>query len=60
MHPYTNYENNEIWRVVEKSILDLIENQDIEITTKEEYVIGYITQQVMKEIEKENDFEPKT
>lgn len=60
MHPYTKYENTEIWRIVEKSIHDLIENQDIEITTKIDYVIGYITQQVMKEIEKENDFESKT
>jgi uncharacterized protein with HEPN domain len=29
MHPYTKYENTEIWRIVEKSINDLIENQDI-------------------------------
>ena len=47
MHPYTQNENSEIWRVLEKSIRELIENQDIEITTKEKYVTGYITKQVI-------------
>jgi len=41
-HPYMEYENTALWIVLQKAINELKENQDIEITTKEEYVIGYL------------------
>jgi hypothetical protein len=41
-HPYQKYENSKLWIAVENAIDDLIENQDIELTTRKEYVVGYI------------------
>lgn len=41
-HPYKEYENTSIWSVVEQAITELVENNDIEIQTPIEYVIGYI------------------
>jgi hypothetical protein len=33
-HPYKEYENKKIWKLIEKGIDDLIDNQDIELTSK--------------------------
>lgn len=41
-HPYKKFEDTPLWKVVEKAINDLEENQDLEVTTGPEYVIGYI------------------
>lgn len=41
-HSYTELENTQLWKVIEESLNDLIENQDIELTTRKENVIGYI------------------
>ena len=41
-HPYSEYEKTDLWEIITKSIDDLIENQDIVLTTPKEYVIGYI------------------
>lgn len=41
-HPYKEYENTPTWSVVEQAITELVENNDIEIQTPIEYVIGYI------------------
>ncbi|MEY5041269.1 MAG: hypothetical protein RLZZ414_817 [Bacteroidota bacterium] len=52
-HPYKDYENNKLWELIEKGIDDLIENQDIELTTRKEYVIGYLCQIVISSIQDE-------
>lgn len=36
------FENPELWSIVKDGLNDLIDNQDIEIATKEEYVVGYL------------------
>jgi hypothetical protein len=41
-HAYTELENTQLWKVIEDSLNDLIENQDIALTTRKENVIGYI------------------
>jgi hypothetical protein len=41
-HPYTEFEETNLWKFIDKAIDDLIENQDIKLTTKKEYVVGYI------------------
>jgi hypothetical protein len=41
-HSYTRYENSDLWNTVRQAVVDLIENQDLELQTREEYVIGYI------------------
>jgi hypothetical protein len=45
-HPYTDYENTSLWKVVDKSVSELEENQDIKLSTPREYVIGYICKQI--------------
>lgn len=40
-HPYTKYENTELWKKVDQIIGDLVENQDLEETTAREYIVGY-------------------
>ena len=45
-NPYSKYENTVVWRVVEEAVLNLVENQDIKLTTVPVYVIGYICQQL--------------
>ena len=41
-HPYIKYEQDKTWTVVNDLINDLINNNDIELQTPIEYVIGYI------------------
>ena len=41
-HPYIKYEQDKIWTVVNDLINDLINNNDIELQTPIEYVVGYI------------------
>ena len=41
-HPYEKFENTNLWQVVEQSIFELEENQDLKLTTASEYVIGFI------------------
>ena len=37
---YADYKNNSLWKIIEKELLELEENQDIIITTQREIVIG--------------------
>jgi hypothetical protein len=46
-HPYHKYKNSNEWAIVEKAINDLVVNKDLELTTKENHVIGYITKQLI-------------
>jgi hypothetical protein len=39
---YDKYKQNPLWEKVSKLIDELEENQDIEITTVRDYVIGYL------------------
>jgi len=41
-HPYIKFEGTELWKTMSKIIDDLVTNQDIELTTPKEYVIGFI------------------
>jgi len=45
-HPYVKYENTALWSVVKKAVDELIINQDIELTTKEEYVVGLLCKRI--------------
>ena len=44
-HPYIKYEQDKTWTVVNDLINDLINNNDIELQTPIEYVVGYICPQ---------------
>ena len=41
-HPYKEYKQTHLWELLEKTIDDLVTNQDIELTTRKEYVVGYL------------------
>ncbi|MCW8899654.1 MAG: hypothetical protein OQK95_03175 [Gammaproteobacteria bacterium] len=41
-HPYKAFETNENWKIVEKAIADLVDNQDLKEMTDRKYIVGYI------------------
>lgn len=47
-HPYKDLEETEIWKKVSQGIDDLVKNQDINITTQKEYVIGYLCKMIIE------------
>ena len=49
-HPYKEYETSELWEVVKSSIEDLVENNDIELSTPIEYVVGYICKNISESV----------
>lgn len=50
-HPYKKYESSPRWSVVKKLIEDLEANNDLELQTPIEYIVGYIC----KGLEQENN-----
>ena len=46
---YDQYKNSQEWKIIENAINELIQNQDIQLTTLPQYVIGYITKQVIEQ-----------
>ncbi len=56
-HPYEKYEGTKLWQVVCDILKDLKDNQDLELTTKEEYVIGYICNEIDNKLLKVFDAE---
>lgn len=46
-HPYTKYQNSIAWIQIEKILQELIDNQDIQITTSKEYVIGFLCKKLV-------------
>lgn len=47
-HPYKDLEGTELWKKVSQCIDDLVKNQDINITTKKECVIGYLCKMIVE------------
>lgn len=46
-HPYKEYETSELWQPIRSSVEDLIENNDIELFTPIEYVVGYLVKVIL-------------
>jgi hypothetical protein len=44
--PYEGFRDCRLWKVIEKSLDDLKENQDIDITTAQDYVVGYLCKKI--------------
>ena len=44
---YDQYKKTNEWALIQKAVRDLISNQDIILTTMEDYVVGYITKQLV-------------
>ena len=47
-HPYKKLESINLWTVVEEALEELRQNQDIEIITRAEYVIGFLCEKILK------------
>jgi hypothetical protein len=45
-HPYTKFEKTALWDTVQEALVELETNKDLKITTKPEYVISFICQQL--------------
>ena len=44
--PYTDYQGTEEWVIIEYLLKELESNQDIELKTAPEYVIGYLVEKL--------------
>jgi hypothetical protein len=44
--PYDSYQKTKTWKLVKSALKQLVENQDIEITTDPYYVIGFLTKKI--------------
>lgn len=44
--PYIHYRNTEEWAIIARLLEELINNQDIELKTPSEYVIGYLVEKL--------------
>lgn len=42
VHPYTEFENTALWKVLQSELGALSENHDIQLTTADQYVVGSI------------------
>ena len=45
-HPYVEYESSKVWMIVRSSVEELVENNDIELLTPIEYIVGYICKNI--------------
>ncbi len=50
MPKYDEYQNTNLWKKLDEILKDLEENSDIQITTKRDYVIGYLCQKLQEEL----------
>ncbi len=51
MFPYEKYKESELWMKLNDILEELEENQDIEITTHKDYVIGYLCENLQQEFQ---------
>ena len=45
-HPYKEYEASRLWKFVKSSIEDLVENNNIELFTPIEYIVGHFCKNI--------------
>lgn len=48
-HPYSEFEGTKLWATLSAALGDLRENQDLELTTPERYVVGYLAKKLTAE-----------
>jgi hypothetical protein len=47
-HPYTDYEADPLWPLIEKGIRDLVENRDIVEKEDRSYIVGYLCKVILR------------
>jgi hypothetical protein len=45
-HPYEEFKDDPLWRVVEDAMRDLVENGDVSEQTSRAYIVGYIVKNI--------------
>jgi hypothetical protein len=45
-HPYARFEETPLWREIDAALGELERNRDLHVTTKREYVVGFLCQQL--------------
>jgi hypothetical protein len=45
-HPYKAYEGTPLWLAIDEAVAELVRNKDLVETTRREYVVGYLCQQL--------------
>jgi len=53
-HTYSDLIDTPMWKTIQKAIRNLIKNQDIELTTNEEKVVGYLCIALKKKKKRKN------
>lgn len=48
-HPYKHLEETSLWKVIDKEINNLVENNDLEEITSRECIVGYLCKLINKE-----------
>ncbi|ULO05240.1 hypothetical protein H1230_19250 [Paenibacillus sp. 19GGS1-52] len=41
-HPYKQFENSQLWKILSAGIEDLVRNEDIVEKTARNYIVGYL------------------
>lgn len=47
-HPYKKFGNTKLWKLLDSAFDDLVKNQDIELKTSKNYVVGYLCKKISK------------
>jgi hypothetical protein len=45
-YPYKKFENTELWKIIDESIDNLVNNQDLEEKTIRKYIVGYLVKRI--------------
>jgi hypothetical protein len=48
-HPYKDLESHPLWKPIAEALSELESNQDLKITTRPEYVIGFLIRKALAE-----------
>ena len=43
-HPYSQFEETRLWKTIDAAVAKLEQNQDVELKTTRQHVIGYLCQ----------------
>jgi hypothetical protein len=53
-HPYTEYENDPLWPLIERGLSDLVENKDLVEKEDRNYIVGYLCKVIRAGLGKPN------
>ena len=47
-HPYADFEKTELWKIIDKALQELTENNDVKVQTDRNYIVGHIAKSLSK------------